>query len=391
MLNQISVKNFKCFRHLVLPLSPLSLLTGFNAAGKSSSLQPLLLLAQTLRSDPESPSLSLNGPLARLGTAAEVLSSQATSRTVEIGVATTEAEVCWSLEAEARNDGGSLRITDVVLRTPTGSAEYKGASDLFHLLPRDVPNAERQIMVPIRNAIVLSAVRLGTADTFPAPDSAVPIHADVGIQGEYAPWWFERFLDEPIDVARCHPKESARTLRRQFNAWANELFPGAQANAQKIVKTSLMRLELRLGDTDDWQRPSNIGYGLTYAFPVLIAGLLADKGQILIVDSPEAHLHPRGQSLIGRFLAHISAAGVQVLIETHSDHVLNGIRVAVRDGVLGGNQVAIHFFKDNQTRADRYIAPIVSPKVDREGNLSEWPEGFFDQSENDLAKLAGWA
>ena len=193
---------------------------------------------------------------------------------------------------------------------------------------------------------------------------------------------------------RCHPSDKARTLRRQFNAWASDLFPGAQANAQTIEKTSLVRLELRIGDLSDWRRPSNIGYGLTYAFPVIVAGLLAKPKQILIIDSPEAHLHPLGQSRIGCFLSQIAAAGVQVIIETHSDHVLNGVRLAVQNHKIAPDKISVHFFTQPEVASTKAKSTdssrVISPLIDSQGNLSEWPNGFFDQSEKDLARLAGW-
>src|ERR1039458_3730849 len=131
-----------------------------------------------------------------------------------------------------------------------------------------------------------------------------------------------------------------------------------------------MRLELRTSRTDNWRRPSNIGYGLTYAFPLLVAGLCADPGQVLIVDSPEAHLHPRGQSRMGQFLAQAAAPGPQVIVETHSDHVLNGILIAVRDGVIAPDDVAIHFF--NSPTLNAGVPQVVTGSVDRNGNLSHW-------------------
>jgi len=178
-------------------------------------------------------------------------------------------------------------------------------------------------------------------------------------------------------------------LRAQVNAWLGELFPGAQANAVPIPKTRFMRLELRTAPTAEWRTPSNIGYGLSYAFPVIVAGLCARPGQILIVDSPEAHLHPRGQSRIGRFLAQVACSGVQVIVETHSDHVLNGVRIAVRDSVIPGEKVAVYFFDPTGTKQETAVP--LSIAIDPKGNLSSWPEGFFDQAETDLSSLAGWA
>jgi predicted ATPase len=150
------------------------------------------------------------------------------------------------------------------------------------------------------------------------------IHADVGVEGQFAPWWYAHAADDEIDVERRHPKESASTLRRQLDAYLGELFAGAQANAEQISRTSLVRLEFKTSTTSDWRRPANVGYGLTYAFPILVALLIARPGQIVVIDSPEAHLHPRAQSAMGSMLARFAKAGVQILVETHSDHVLNG-------------------------------------------------------------------
>jgi len=153
-------------------------------------------------------------------------------------------------------------------------------------------------------------------------------------------------------------------------------------NAVNLAPTSLLRLELRTGLLAQWSRPSNIGYGMTYAFPILVAGLIASSGSTIIIDSPEAHLHPAAQAAMGMFLAKMSASGVQVLIETHSDHVMDGVRIAVRDGVLSKEAAAFHYF---DRTADGVT--ISSPIIDAEGKLSEWPRGFFDQHRRSAAKL----
>lgn len=387
MLTQLKLENFKCFKSLSLRLAPVTLLTGFNAAGKSTALQSLLLLAQTLRANNQSVEVPLNGQLTRLGTPGEILNSG--SGQISFSIENEQADVKWTLQAKDRTKGISLQIKEIVIKDIKDTKKYNHPSHLKMLLPQGVHNETVRLVERLREIIFLSAVRLGTADVFPSPEDSSPIFADVGVQGEYAPWWFQEFLDEEIDESRCHPSDQAKTLRRQFNAWANELFPAAQGNVQTIERTNLVRLELRIGDIGDWRRPSNIGYGLTYAFPVIMAGLLAKPKQILIIDSPEAHLHPFGQSQMGRFLTRIAAAGVQVIIETHSDHVLNGIRLAVRNQYITPDKVAVHFFNHPRVAADK-SAQVISPLIDLQGNLSEWPDGFFDQSEKDLARLAGW-
>ncbi len=389
MLTQISIQNFKCFDSLLLPLGSLTMLTGFNAAGKSSSLQSLLLLAQAQRSSDTAAELPLNGSLTRLGTPGEVINPS--NGPVVFGVEDNAVAVQWTMQADDRARGIALQITSIGIRDGKGQRLYDRArlKRMQALLPLSERKEARRLVERLRAIVFLSAVRPGTADVFPSPEALVPVHADVGIEGEFAPWWFQQRLDEKIDYNRCHPSDEAPNLRRQFNAWAGQLFPGAEGNATMIEKTNLVRLELRIGSIGDFRRPANIGYGLTYAFPVIIAGLLAKKGQILIIDSPEAHLHPMGQSQMGRFLVQVAASGVQVLVESHSDHVLNGVRLAVRDNVIEPEKVAIHFFTV-AGHADERPPRVISPLIDRFGNLSEWPAGFFDQSEKDLAKLAGW-
>jgi predicted ATPase len=110
-------------------------------------------------------------------------------------------------------------------------------------------------------------------------------------------------------------------------------------------------------------------------------------GQVIIIDSPEGHLHPRAQSKMGKLLAHFAAAGLQVLVESHSDHVVSGIRLAVKAKMLAPEQVAIHFFQGRNAVGS---GQIVSPALDAEGSIEAWPDGFFDQFEKDLADLSGW-
>jgi predicted ATPase len=250
-------------------------------------------------------------------------------------------------------------------------------------------DSDSKINLILKEIIFISATRNGTLDVYPIPNSPFPIHADVGECGQFAPWWFAKFLDENIPDKKRNNNDSAQSLRRQFNAWANELFPGTEASVEELERLPLVKLELRTSKQQQFKRPANVGYGLTYAFPILVAGLLAKEGQVLIVDSPEAHLHPLGQSKIGYFLGTMAAAGVQVICETHSDHVLNGIRLAVADNTLLNSDVAIHFFQP-QTGETEETPLITSPQIDSKGSLDIWPEGFFDQTDKDLAKLNGW-
>jgi len=146
-------------------------------------------------------------------------------------------------------------------------------------------------------------------------------------------------------------------------------------------------LGLRTSDDTDFHRPIHVGFGLTQVFPILVAALSAAQGDILLIENPEVHLHPAGQALMGQFLADVARAGVQVILETHSDHVLNGIRRSVKAERLAAGQVAIHFFR---LRSAAEETQVFSPVLDDSGNIDAWPEGFFDQFDKDMNYFAGW-
>lgn len=132
------------------------------------------------------------------------------------------------------------------------------------------------------------------------------------------------------------------------------------------------------------RRPTNVGFGLTYALPIVVACLTAGPGSLILLENPEAHLHPRGQSRMASLIAAAASAGAQLVVETHSDHVLDGTRLAVKQGRLAASDTAVHFFRGNGAGVE-----IITPTVAEDGSLSEWPEGFFDESENTLDQLLG--
>jgi predicted ATPase len=169
-----------------------------------------------------------------------------------------------------------------------------------------------------------------------------------------------------------------------------EFFPGCGLDVQPVPNANQVSLGLRTSDATTYHRPQDVGFGLTHVLPILTAALAANSANVLLIENPEAHLHPAGQSLMGQFLARVASAGVQVLLETHSDHVLNGVRRAVRDSMLAPHDVAIHFFQERDRAAANGSSQVVSPQIDSQGNIDHWPEGFFDQLDKDMSYFAGW-
>ncbi|HEX3743535.1 MAG TPA: DUF3696 domain-containing protein [Bryobacteraceae bacterium] len=379
MIRSLSIRNFKCFAALDLELAPLTLFTGFNACGKSTTIQTLLLLEQTLRGPISYPSLMLNGPILNLGTTTDIVYANAgSSKAVGIGVTSGDHAIRWQFIAKDR----ILAIHDVEEMDGPRRFSYSG-DDLIGIRPQG--SLRTTVLSSLESMIYLSPARQVDTEVYPSAFGAGLPQGDVGSIGQYASWWLHEKGDDEALVSRRHPDFPGRqALRQQVNAWMSDLFPGAEANSRLIDRTNLVRLELRSGVTSDWVRPANIGYGMSYAFPIIVAGLCSAQEQTAILDSPEAHLHPRAQSRVGHFLSQMAGSGTQMLIETHSDHVLNGVRIAVRDGLLSPDEAAIYFFTGNKD------VPVVRLSVDKNGTLSGLPDGFFDQAERDLANLAGW-
>jgi predicted ATPase len=132
----------------------------------------------------------------------------------------------------------------------------------------------------------------------------------------------------------------------------------------------------------DGYRATNVGFGISYVLPVIVAVLSAKPNDIILLENPEAHLHPQGQARMGELLARAAATGIQIICETHSDHILNGMRYAAKQGTIQPEQVAIHHFAIEEGNRQHYHI-----RVDEEGDLTPWPEGFFDEFENMLMKL----
>ena len=168
------------------------------------------------------------------------------------------------------------------------------------------------------------------------------------------------------------------TLLEQARLWLKYITPGTRLDDAKIY-SEIKTAEITLGES----RPTNVGFGLSYVLPIIVNGLIASEGSVFIVENPEAHLHPSGQSNIGKFLAKIAASGVQVVLETHSEHVINGIRLASLEGIIPHEKVQLNFFDRNADDEMR----IASIQLNEKADLTEWPNGFFDQQERDLAHI----
>ena len=368
MIAEIRLENFKRFRALTLNTANLTVLTGANGAGKTSVLHSLLLARQMAR-QPSRSHLELNGvDTLELGGPEDVIHREAGDDLAVVEILDAEGtRQRWSFRATSTTDQRTLNA--IVVNRPD---DYSG------VLARPAPQFT-----------YLCAERLGPRDVLSASAADVA-ELDVGSRGEFVAQVLASFDRSRVSAGRLASSTTETqitSLLHQTESWMGRIVRPTQIAAEWFPNTSVTRLSFKTpGLRTEWTRAPNAGFGISYALPIIVAALRAPTGGLLLVENPEAHLHPAGQSTIGRFLAQVAADGVQVFLETHSDHVLNGIRVAVADGsaALLPEQAAIHFF-----RAEDDGGPdLQSMELQRTGQLNAWPAGFFDQAQVDLGALA---
>lgn len=173
------------------------------------------------------------------------------------------------------------------------------------------------------------------------------------------------------------------------NKWMERIFHGFRLQLSPIADADAVGLRYA-EKSRDWvsnsYRAINVGFGITYVLPILVALLKAKTDDLILIENPEAHLHPKAQRLIGELLAKAAATGAQIIVETHSDHILNGVRISAKNKLIDPSDIKMFFFMKEDV-GTKYHTNIYLPKMDQEGNIDIWPEGFFDEWDNALAQL----
>ena len=372
MLSKIKLSNFKCFKSLNLDCAPLTLLCGLNGMGKSSVIQALLLLRQSFQSgDLRAGRLVLGGELADLGTGKDVLFEGADNDVVGFELQCDDIQTPWELSF------GYSTTTDQL------SAETESSQQSAPF----VPEKEKWYRIPpfAKTLIYIEAGRLGPEKSYPLSEASAR-RGDFGTTGEYALNYLYTYQDKllPENDPRC-PTQQSRRLLDVVDSWLQIVTPGVHLRLEAVQAADALIAGFSFDRPGDIRtqayRATNVGFGLSYALPIILA-LLADSGTLCLIENPEAHLHPRGQTKLAELAVRASMAGVQVVVETHSDHFMDGVRIAVREGLIPPEKTVFNYFE----RIDGATG-VSSPKIDADGRLSTWPAGFFDQYEENLAKL----
>jgi predicted ATPase len=377
VINQLDLTTFKCFDLLRLPLGSLTLLSGTNASGKSSILQALVLLHQTMQENEWSTRLILNGTAADLGTATDLIDKVQGRDGFQIGLIDEETSCHWSFGGDRRDM--SLQVNSVTIKDKV--TDYPGT--LHFLMPVDAGEPARSLACLVRDLTYITAEREGPREVYPLEDQHAVTR--VGPRGENAVSVLERGRDQHV-VGGLRFPDTLPTLLHQVGARLDAFFPGCAVDVQQVPNANAVTLGIRTSETTGFLRPIHCGFGISQVLPIIVAALSIPRGSLMLIENPEVHLHPAGQALMGQFLADVAQSGIQVIVETHSDHVLNGVRRAVKAERIPAQDVMIHFLRARTANAPQ----VLSPTLDNSGNIDAWPEGFFDQFDKDMDYFAGW-
>jgi len=379
VITRLDLRHFKCFRELRLPLGSLTLLSGVNASGKSSVLHALGLFQQTIREHEWSRRLLLNGVSVQLGVVSDVVDQVYGRRECEIGLVHADREYRWRFRGDRSDMSMGVSAVNV------GEQEFDEPKMLRRLMPAG--SGEHSLGEHLERLTYLTAERMGPREVYRLDDPQVaPV---VGPTGEDAVSVLHLGRDEVV-LSALRLGDRPPTRWWQVIGRMEQFFPGCGLSIEAIPHANAVTLGLRTSPSTEFHRPINTGFGLTQVLPLVVAAVSAREGDLLLIENPEVHLHPSGQAAMGEFLVEVAAAGVQVLIETHSDHILNGVRRAVKNGVHPPDDVLLHFFRPRDESKEDERPQVESPTIDLAGNVDTWPEGFFDQFDKDTSFFAGW-
>lgn len=377
MLKRLKIQNFKLHAETPIDFGGLTLLTGINGMGKSSILQALLLLRQSFLAHRLKKGLNLRGDLADLGVSGKLACQSVDSDKLKLDVVFDEI---------ARYYKFTYPLDGMETYLPLDEAE--DADDEEFLLDLSKQNLFSE------NFQYVSAFRFGPMPTY-GRDSAV-VSQDRQIsktQGkcEYAVHFLYQFNNTNILKDLVLPDASGNynpQLGVQTELWLQLMSPHIHLNIEPFGED--FKLNYRFDREENLMTEEmsavNTGFGISYMLPIIVSILSARPGAIILIENPEAHIHPKGQSILMELVARAVRAGIQIVMETHSDHIINGALVSVKRKTIANDDVKVYFF----TRDEHlHTAQTQQLKVTDKGQIIRPPRDFFDQMQIDLRVLTG--
>ncbi|GHU08889.1 hypothetical protein FACS1894158_18350 [Betaproteobacteria bacterium] len=418
MLTHLKLENFKIWQSTgPINLAPITLLLGANSSGKSSLIQSLLLIRQTVRGDDPSLDLNLGNPdagdsvtlgqfkdlLCRHGIANEVMPAN------QVGI-----EFRWSESGDTQDsalfsaryrrgtagsaeldflrmgkDGqgfsvqqqkaGIYRLTLATQARPLGqSTDFRPErSFAFSLAMLNKLGEQAETIRSIGPALLTELGRiiyLGPVRRLPQRDyiwaGRMPAH--IGDDGAKA---VDALIASGVayqtDKKHQRPLSKAAQLFEQTIYWLKAMDLADGLVVQALGKSA--RYELIIQNHGETSNLKDVGIGVSQVIPVIVAALFAKPGHIVIIEEPESHLHPLAQSKLAELFAQVSQErGVQFIVETHSEHLFRRLQTLIAKQEVKPKDAALYFVeREGKTACLRTL------ELDNFGRVKNWPERFF--------------
>lgn len=372
MLSYLILKNFKCFEEQSFALGNLTIVAGSNGAGKSTLIQALMLLRQsdldkrTLLSE----KVQLRSSLVNLKSAVSIRN-----------FASEDTDITISIEDDTIDEALDVTIVDAV----------KDEDTCKTIVSDNLLEYESNCALFSKDLVYLAPDRVGPGELH---DSNIYSDASDGrIGGKYGMMAASRLYqalseDEKLQIPELKSDKS-KDMRVVSNvsAWMSYIMDFSQAIkvTEQDKEHVKMTYSVSVNGFNTVISPFNMPFGNSSIFPIIVALMTAPKNSLVVIENPEAHIHPKAQTRMGELLSIAAENGVQIIIETHSDHLLNGVRIAVKSQQIDENNVEVHF-----VYADKEFPWLHHTKhmqIHDDGSMEDWPVGFFDEWEESLRTL----
>lgn len=398
-ITKIAVSGFKSLaEECAIDIRPLTILAGANSSGKSSIMQPLLMLKQTLEAPYDPGPLLLDGPNVQFTEAEQFLSrlvSKERTDRFRIRIERLEFSFFHWVTTTFRKVPNGIELVEMTKETPA-------LSQLMTLYP-EMPSEELKLLADQGlitkgfDAVKRLRCFLGLESSDGRAHRNITPHLASNIldiihlpglrgnpertyklasTGPRYPGTFENYAASIIYDWQETGDDRLRTLADALH----NLGLTGQIGTKKIDDT---RIELQVGFLShpprlrggtDMVSIADVGFGVSQVLPVLVALIVAEPGQLVYLEQPELHLHPRAQVELAQVLAAAARRGVLVVAETHSSLLLLAIQTLVAEGDLSPELVKLHWF----TRGENGATKIDTADLDETGAYGDWPEDFDD-------------
>lgn len=366
MIIRLEIKNFKCFKEAQsFPLSKVNLFTGYNGRGKSTVLQSLLLLAQSLYDNRNLRKLMVNGMFCNLGIFDDLVNFQCDDKSVHFTIESDASDAPHKVELSFEENGArSGKINGLVVDGLNIFETRKDLAGEVASTAKTLGNYPSEIHKLFENFQFVSADRQGPTPFEPKHD--LYDNNPVGNTGEFK-----------LNVI------AERHIENQLSESIQRIMDGGIMSVDGSDKANEV-LKLYFSTLNDSHpvKSINCGFGYSYIIPILLS-VLTKKDGCLFIENPEAHLHPRAQSRLMKELIRLARIqNVQLFVETHSEHIVNAMRLCILEEGYDGfsnKDVRLYFFDK-----DLSVKPL---EVEPDAQIPLWPAGFFDQAERDAATI----